>query len=53
MLGSGAFENGDRDRRLFDAAQSAAVLGERDPRILDLAGAGLAAELSNELEYLS
>ena len=51
-LRSGAFENGDRDRRLFDAAQAAAVLGQRDFGVGDLARAGLTAELSDEFEHL-
>ena len=53
MVRSGAFENGDRDSRLFDAAQAAAVLGQRDFGVLDLTRAGLAPQLPNELEHLS
>ena len=42
-LRSGALKNGDRDRRLLNAAQAAAVLGQRDFGVGNLARAGLTA----------
>ena len=51
-LRSGTFKNGDRDRRLLNAAQAAAVLGQRDFGVGNLARAGLTAELSDEFEHL-
>src|SRR5258708_18528475 len=51
--GLSALQNGDRYGGLFDAAQSAAVLGERGPSSLDLTRSALPAQLAHEFEDLA
>ena len=51
--GLSALQNGDRDGGLFDAAQSAAILGERGPSSLDLTRSALPAQLAHEFEDLA
>ena len=51
--GLSALQNGDRDSGLFDAAQSAAILGERGPSSLDLTRSALPAQLAHEFEDLA
>jgi hypothetical protein len=41
-------QDGDAGHRLFDAVQSAAVLRDRQPRAVDLAGTGLMAQLRDK-----
>src|SRR5258708_25059727 len=51
--GLSALQNGDRYGGLFDAAQSAAVLGERGPSSLDLTRSALPAQLAHEFDDLA
>jgi hypothetical protein len=50
---SGAFQDGDHNGSLFDAAQSAAILGERGPRALDLTRATPPAQLADKFKDLA
>src|SRR5262245_47181342 len=48
-----AAEDGNNGCRFFITQKAAAILGDRPSRVLDLPGAGLAAELRDELVQLN